>query len=291
VDALERMDMCQLWRRWEPGQDRRTEARPHLARVTCLAQPDQERERKDYPLLITGRSATWEFDVSKNTLIFVLIGGAAVIALISFFGRTNRSLAAQSPDLSNLFGLIPKAGPNTPVNTSGSAPYAAGGAYGAGSARGGTVGPSVIASSVSGAAGIASAIASIFNRGSAQVGTLASQPTGILQQGYNLLNAPSQNPIAPPFQPVPLPSSLVAWNTYPSLPAPPDITNPSLTPSIDLSALSTAPPSPLTSPADFGAAMNAAITNPGYSASPTFNSTPVNYASPSYPTDGGEILV
>lgn len=233
--------------------------------------------------------------MNRNQLL--ILGGAVVLVFFLLF-RNQGALGAANPILlpNGQLSFIPAAGPNTPVNTSGSAPYYAGGAYGAGSVRAGTIGPSASGSIGAGLSGLASAVASIFKssvpttsqQGGPGPGTIGSYPGGANQQPQNLLNAPPSPSINPATQPIVSsaygPVSPAALTTFDN---PPDIASPSLTPSIDLSALNTAPPSPIGAPADFGASMDAAITNPSYYTVPS--ATVADYASPSYVYDGGEI--
>lgn len=233
--------------------------------------------------------------MNRNKLL--LIGGAVIIVLFYLF-RNQGALGAANPILlpNGQIGYVPAAGPNTPVNTWGTAPYYAGGAYGAGSVRAGTIGPSASGSIGAGLSGLASAVSSLFKgsvpttsqQGGPGAGTAGSYPGGTNQQPLDLLNAPPAPAINPATQPIVSsaygPVSPAALTTFDN---PPDIATPSLTPSIDLSALSTAPPSPIGAPVDFGASMDAAITNPSYYTVPS--ATVADYASPSYVYDGGEI--
>jgi hypothetical protein len=220
--------------------------------------------------------------MDKTTLL--LIGGAIIIGLLLVFG--NRNSVAVPP------------GPNTPFNTSGTAPYKP---FASTSTP---PGPSVAAASVASAPGLLQSIANLFKPSQQNVPAGPGQSSGY-PVGQAPLNLLSQNTIPvtnPAVNPIPLPSG--PGINYAAVDAPTGIVNPSINVNtdpltgelvggpLDLSSLATAPPSPLTSPADFGASMDAAITNPSYFADPsTINSTPANYASPSYPYDGGEIPV
>lgn len=228
----------------------------------------------------------------NRNAILIVVGTAIVVVLVYLFTRTSVSLAKQSPTLApqSLFQYTPKAGPNTPVNTSGTAPYAK---NGPGQVAPVTAGPSAIGAIAATSAGIATALKSIFSGNSSQTGTVAAYPGGPTQQPYDLLaqnTIPAINPAAEPI-PIPAESPISAAYAASPVPPPPDISVPGVDNSALLDSISpsnpVAPPSPIVT--DIGALpLTIGPQTSGYETL-DFNSTPANYNQPSFPLDGGEI--
>lgn len=231
--------------------------------------------------------------MSRNALI---VGALIVAALaVYFLSRGKASLAAQNPTLTpfNPFGIVPPAGPNTPVNTWGSAPYTKNGAPVTTPIAAGPSTAGIVAAS---SPGILNAISSFFRGSSAPVGTVSAYPGGPQNQPYNLLDQSVIGPaqvLNPAVAPIPAPSApMVTYSSLSPTPPPPDIAsggtgtpNANLLPTLD--TLNIAPPSPIVTASD-SLPIPIGDNSIGYVA-PDIYSNASNYAQPSYPLDGGEI--
>lgn len=243
--------------------------------------------------------------MSKQATIVALVAAIVIGALIVFSKRQPSALNSGQPQnplaqiLPGIYGpqanYIKPMGPNTPVNTSGSAPYRPF------ASTGSPPGPTVAAASLAFVQGLLSGFKSVFQGNSSEAGTVASYPGGPSQQPLDLL-APSVaggigGTLAPPYQLIPLPAippSISNPNAFGTpIPPPPDISLPAPTSvqTLDLTQLSPGiyGPSPIVTPAvDFSTITgNIGPQSSGYVPVDT-GSLPVDYASPSYVYDGGE---